>query len=61
MEISPKALILMGDWCGPNVRHRPTENRGACFKWSIADELFQQGKKRKLFSAGKFVPTWPSG
>jgi hypothetical protein len=29
IEISPKALILMGDWCGPKVRHRPTENRGA--------------------------------
>jgi hypothetical protein len=29
IEISPKALILMGDWCGPKVQHRPIENRGA--------------------------------
>jgi hypothetical protein len=28
-----KALNLMGDWCGPTVRHQLIENKGA----SLAD------------------------
>jgi hypothetical protein len=47
----------MGDWCGPTLRHRLIENRGALPRRSNADELIQQGKKNKFFSAGKSVPT----
>ena len=39
IRTAPKALILMGDWCGPTVRHQLIENRGAL----IRDHTFREG------------------
>ena len=38
---APKALILMGDWCGPTVPTPTDENRGA----STRDHTFGEGGK----------------
>ena len=42
---APKALNLMGDWCGPRVRHQLIENRGALIRDHQSRELKKRTKK----------------
>ena len=38
-EMSPNALILMGDWCGPTIRHRMKRKQGRVTERSRCQRL----------------------
>ena len=38
-EMSPNALILMGDWCGPTIRHRMKRKQGRVTERSQCQRL----------------------